>query len=47
VDGSVTLGEAKDGKQPIHIEWLVTDPQGKKLGTVLQMNEISAACLSA
>ena len=30
------MGQAKEGKQPIHIEWLVRDPQGKKLGTVSQ-----------
>ena len=45
VEGSVTLGEAKDGRQPIHIEWLVRDPQGKKLGTVSQKNEIPAGSL--
>lgn len=45
VEGSVTVGEAKDGKQPIHIEWLVRDPQGKKLGTVSQKNEIPAGSL--
>ena len=45
VEGSVTLGDAKDGKQPIHIEWLVRDPQGKKLGTVSQKNEIPAGSL--
>jgi hypothetical protein len=45
VEGSVTMGEAKDGKQPIHIEWLVRDPQGKKLGTVSQKNEIPAGSL--
>ena len=40
VEGTVTMGPAKEGKQPIHIEWLVRDPQGKKLGTVSQRNEI-------
>ena len=45
VEGSVTVGEAKEGKQPIHIEWLVRDPQGKKLGTVSQKNEIPAGSL--
>src|SRR5262249_56278791 len=34
VEGTVTMGQAKEGKQPIQIEWLVRDPQGKKLGTV-------------
>src|SRR5262249_40091352 len=39
VEGSGTMGEAKDGKQPIHIEWLGRDPQGKKLGNLSQKNE--------
>ena len=45
VEGKVAVGEAKDGKQPIHIEWLVRDPKGKKLGTVSQKNEIPAGSL--
>ena len=45
VEGTVTMGEAKDGKQPIQIEWLVRDPQGKKLGTVSQKNEIPEGSL--
>lgn len=45
VEGTVTMGDAKDGKQPIHIEWLVRDPHGKKLGTVSQRNEIPAGSL--
>jgi hypothetical protein len=45
VEGTVTVGQAKDGKQPIHIEWLVRDPQGKKLGTVSQKNEIPEGSL--
>ena len=45
VEGTVTVGQAKDGKQSIHIEWMVRDPQGKKLGTVSQKNEIPAGSL--
>jgi hypothetical protein len=45
IEGKVTVGAAKDGKQPIHIEWLVRDPQGKKLGTVSQRNEIPEGSL--
>ena len=45
VEGTVKMGEAKDGKQPITIEWLVRDPKGKKLGTVSQRNEIPAGSL--
>ena len=41
----MTLGEASEGKQPIQIEWLVRDPQGKKLGTVSQKNEIPEGSL--
>ena len=37
----MTLGEAREGKQPIQIEWVVKDPQGKRLGTVSwQKNDI-------
>jgi hypothetical protein len=46
VEGSVTMGEVKEGKQPIHIEWLVRDPSGKKLGTVSQRNEIPEGSLN-
>ncbi len=45
VEGSVKVGEAKDNRQPIVIEWVVKDPQGKKLGTVSQRNEIPAGSL--
>jgi len=45
VEGTVTMGAAKEGKQPIQIEWLVRDPQGKKLGTVSQKNEIPEGSL--
>ena len=37
--------QAKDGKQPIQIDWQVKDPQGKKLGTVSQKNEIPQGSL--
>jgi hypothetical protein len=45
VEGKVTLGEGKDGKQAITIDWHVKDPQGKKLGTVTQKNEIPQGSL--
>lgn len=40
VEGKVAVGAAKDGKQPVQIDWRVRDPQGKSLGTVSQKNEI-------
>lgn len=40
VEGKVVVGQGKDGKQPISIDWDVKDPKGKKLGTVSQKNEI-------
>jgi hypothetical protein len=40
VEGKVVVGQGKDGKQPIAIDWDVKDPKGKKLGTVQQKNEI-------
>jgi len=45
VEGKVILGQGQDGKQPVQIDWLVKDPQGKKLGTVSQKNEIDEGSL--
>ncbi len=45
VEGTVVMGQADAGKQAIQIEWLVRDPQGKKLGTVSQKNEIAEGSL--
>ncbi len=45
VEGKVLMGAGKDGKQPITIDWSVTDPSGKKLGTVSQKNEVPQGSL--
>ena len=45
IEGKVTVGQAASGKQPIQIDWQVKDPQGKKLGTVSQKNEIAQGSL--
>jgi len=45
VEGVVKIGAAADGKQPVQIDWNVKDPQGKRLGTVTQKNEIAAGSL--
>jgi hypothetical protein len=45
VEGKVAAGTGKDGKQPITIDWSVTDPAGKKLGTVSQKNEVPQGSL--
>lgn len=45
VEGKVAMGAGKDGKQPITIDWSVTDPSGKKLGTVSQKNEVPQGSL--
>lgn len=45
VEGKVALGAGSDGKQPITIDWNVTDPNGKKLGTVSQKNEVPQGSL--
>lgn len=45
VEGKVVVGAARDGKQPIQIDWRVRDPQGKSLGTVSQKNEIPPGSL--
>jgi hypothetical protein len=45
VEGAVTMGEPREGKQAIQIEWVVKDPQGKRLGTVSQKNDIPEGSL--
>jgi hypothetical protein len=45
VEGKVVMGQGKDGKQPIQIDWNVVDPTGKKLGTVSQKNEVPQGSL--
>lgn len=45
VEGKVAMGTGKDGKQPITIDWSVTDPHGKRLGTVSQKNEVPQGSL--
>lgn len=45
VEGKVAMGTGKDGKQSIIIDWNVADPQGKKLGTVSQKNDIPQGSL--
>jgi hypothetical protein len=45
VNGNVSVGNASGGKQPIKIEWTVTNPQGERVGTVTQNNEIPAGSL--
>lgn len=45
VEGKVAMGQARDGKQPIQIDWNVIDPTGKKVGTVSQKNEVAQGSL--
>ena len=46
IEGKVKVGEAKDGKQPIQIDWTVRDAAtGKSKGTVSQKNEIPQGSL--
>lgn len=45
VEGIVTMGQPREGKQAIQIEWVVKDPQGKRLGTVSQKNDIPEGSL--
>jgi hypothetical protein len=45
VEGKVAVGTGADGKQPITIDWNVSDPAGKKLGTVSQKNEVPQGSL--
>jgi hypothetical protein len=45
VEGYVKVGQPRDGKQAVQIDWQVKDPAGKKLGTVSQKNEIPEGSL--
>jgi hypothetical protein len=45
VEGKVAMGASADGKQPITIDWSVSDPNGKKLGSVSQKNEVPQGSL--
>ena len=45
VEGKVAMGQGKDGKQAIQIDWNVIDPKGKKVGTVSQKNEVPQGSL--
>jgi hypothetical protein len=45
VKGNVALGTGSNGKQPISIDWTVSDPTGKKLGTVSQKNDVPQGSL--
>jgi len=45
VEGKVVMGTSANGKQPITIDWSVTDPKGKKLGTVSQKNDVPQGSL--
>jgi hypothetical protein len=45
VEGKVTVGTVREGKQPITIDWHVKDPKGKQLGTVSQKNEVPQGSL--
>ncbi len=47
VEGVVKVGTNSDGKQPVQIDWNVKDPNGKRLGTVTQKNEIVAGSLDS
>jgi hypothetical protein len=45
VEGVVQVGQPDGGKQSVQIDWNVRDPQGKRLGTVTQKNEIPEGSL--
>jgi hypothetical protein len=46
VNGSVQMGPAQDGQQPITIRWLVKDPSGAPLANaVVQRNKVPAGSL--
>jgi hypothetical protein len=46
VKGTVKLSDASGGRQSIHIDWLVLDPNGRRLGRVSQQNTIPKGSLN-
>ena len=46
IEGKVAVGEGREGRQPIQIDWVVKDAQGNRVGTVSQKNEIEAGSLN-
>ena len=45
IEGQVTLGAVKDGRQSIQIDWRVKDGKGNAVGTVTQKNAIPPGSL--
>jgi hypothetical protein len=45
IEGQVTVGALKDGKQPIQIDWRIKDAKGAAVGTVTQKNAIPPGSL--
>ncbi len=45
VRGKVSVGKPSGGQQSVKIEWKVSDPDGKRLGTVSQANKIPQGTL--
>jgi hypothetical protein len=45
VQAVVAVGQASSGRQSVTVEWTVTNPAGKKLGDVEQLNEVPEGLL--
>ena len=45
VKGTVSVTDGSGGKQSIRIDWQVLDPNGKRVGTVSQQNNIPKGSL--
>lgn len=43
IAGSVSLGSAREGKQPIEINWSVLDAKGKQVGKLDQRNSVAVS----
>jgi hypothetical protein len=37
---NVTMGQARNGKQPIILEWVMSDRRGKRIGAVTQFSDL-------
>ena len=45
IAGSVSLGSAREGKQPIEINWSVLDPKGVQVGKLDQRNSVAVSTI--
>jgi hypothetical protein len=46
IRGKVTMAAAKGASQTVKLEWVITSPDGKRLGDIAQANDVEAGSLA-